>query len=90
MQQLRMEEEKVRAAQEEKIQTVDNRMHQLRDEQAEWNLKLQKVRYERPHQKELEDCEEGINELRKKDQELELGIRQQQADINRLRQERCV
>lgn len=87
MQQLRMEEEKVRAAQEEKIQTVDNRMHQLRDEQAEWNLKLQKVRYERPHQKEMEDCEEGINELRKKDKELELGIRQQQADINRLRQE---
>ena len=87
MQLVRKEEEKIRTVQEEKIQTVDNRMQQLRDEQAQWNLKLQKVRYERPHQKEMEDCEEGINELRKKDKELELGIRQQQADINRLRQE---
>lgn len=87
MQQLRFEEEKVREMQEEKIQAVDNRMQQLRDEQAQWNLKLQKVKYEHPHQKEMADCEEGINELRKKDKELELGIRQQQVDINRLRQE---
>lgn len=87
MQQLRFEEEKVREVQEEKIQAVENRMEQLRDEQAQWNLKLQKVKYEHPHQKEMTDCEEGIDELQKKDKELELGIRQQQVDINRLRQE---
>ena len=87
MQQLRVEEEKVRATQEEKVQTVDNRIRQLRDEQAQCNLKLQKVKYEHPHQKEMSDCEDGINELRKKDKELELGIRQQQGDIKQLRQE---
>lgn len=87
MQQLRVEEEKVRTTQEEKVQTVDNRIRQLRDEQAQCNLKLQKVKYEHPHQKEMSDCEDGINELRKKDKELELGIRQQQGEIKQLRQE---
>ncbi len=87
MQQLRVEEEKVRAMQEEKVQTVDNRIRQLRDEQAKCNLKLQKVKYEHPHQKEMSDCEDGINELRKKDKELELNIRQQQGEIKQLRQE---
>ena len=87
MQQLRVEEEKVRVTQEEKVQTVDNRIRQLRDEQAQCNLKLQKVKYEHPHQKEMSDCEDGINELRKKDKELELGIRQQQGEIKQLRQE---
>lgn len=87
MQQLRVEEEKVRATQEEKVQTVDNRIRQLRDEQAQCNLKLQKVKYEHPHQKEISDCEDGINELRKKDKELELNIRQQQGEIKQLRQE---
>ena len=86
MQQLRVEEEKVRTTQEEKVQTVDNRIRQLRDEQAQCNLKLQKVKYEHPHQKEMSDCEDGINELRKKDKELELGIRQQQGEIKQLRQ----
>ena len=42
MQQLRVEEEKVRATQEEKVQTVDNRIRQLRDEQAQCNLKLKR------------------------------------------------
>ena len=51
MQQLRVEEEKVRVTQEEKVQTVDNRIRQLRDEQAQCNLKLQKVKYEHPHQR---------------------------------------
>ena len=88
MQQLRVEEEKVRATQEEKVQTVDNRIRQLRDEQAQCNLKLQKVKYEHPHQKEMSDCEDGINELRKKDKELELNIRQQQGEIKQLKQER--
>ena len=87
MQQLRVEEEKVRATQEEKVQTVDNRIRQLRDEQAQCNLKLQKVKYEHPHQKEMSDCEDGINELRKKDKELEHGICQQQGEIKQLRQE---
>ena len=87
MQQLRVEEEKVRTTQEEKVQTVDNRIRQLHDEQAQCNLKLQKVKYERPHQKEMSDCEDGINELRKKDKELELSIRQQQGEIKQLRQE---
>lgn len=87
MQLLHVEEEKVRAMLEEKILSVDNRMQQLRDEQAQWNLKLQKVKYEHPHEKEMADCEEGINELRKKDKELEFSIRQQQMDSNRLRQE---
>ena len=84
MQQLRVEEEKVRATQEEKVQTVDNRIRQLRDEQAQCNLKLQKVKYEHPHQKEMSDCEDGINELRKKDKELEHSIRQQQGEIKQL------
>jgi len=81
MQQLRVEEEKVRATQEEKVQTVDNRIRQLRDEQAQCNLKLQKVKYEHPHQKEMSDCEDGINELRKKDKELEHGILKQQSEL---------
>lgn len=87
MQQLREEEEQVRLTQEEKLQTVDNRIQQLREEQSQWNLKLQKVNYERLHQKEITDCEEGINELRKKDKELEQNVHQRQMDINRLRQE---
>lgn len=45
---------------------MDNRIRQLRDEQAQCNLKLQKVKYEHPHQKEMSDCEDGINELRKR------------------------
>ena len=87
MQLLRAEEEKVRATQEEKVQMVDNRIRQLHEEQAQCNLKLQKVKYEHPHQKEMSDCEDGINELRKKDKELELNIRQQQGEIKQLRQE---
>lgn len=87
MQQLRTEEEKVRTAQEERIQTVDNRLQQLRDEQASCQLRIQKISYERPYRKEMEDCEEGINEWKKKDKELELAIRQLQMDSNRLRQE---
>lgn len=87
MQQLRVEEEKLRATQEEKVQTVDNRIQQLRNEQTQCNLKLQKVAYEHLHQKEMAHCEDGINELRKKEKELELNIRQQQGEINRLRQE---
>lgn len=87
MQQLRVEEEKVRTSHEEKVRVVDNRIQQLREEQAQCNLKLQKVTYEHPHQKEIADCEDGINELRKRDKELELDIRQQQGDVSRLRQE---
>lgn len=87
MQQLRVEEEKVRATQEEKIQAADSRILQLRDEQAQCNLKLQEVSHKHPHQKERTDCEEGISELRKKEKELELNIREQQAEGNRLRQE---
>lgn len=85
MQQLHSEEERVRLAQEEKFQALNNRMQQLRDEQGEWKIKLQKVNYEHPFQKEMTDCEEGINELRKKDKELEMNIRQRQMDTNRLR-----
>ena len=35
----------------------------------------------------MSDCEDGINELRKKDKELEHGICQQQGEIKQLRQE---
>ncbi|WP_077154889.1 ATP-binding protein [Bacteroides bouchesdurhonensis] len=87
MQRLREEEEKVRLAQEERFQTVDNRIRQLHEEQSQWKLQLQKISYEHPHQKEMEGCEEGINELRKIDRELELNIRRQQIEINQLRQE---
>lgn len=87
MRHLHAEEEKVRSAQEEKLQAVENRTQQLRDEHAQWNLKLQKVYYEYPYQKEMTDSEDGINELRKKDKELELNIRQRQMDSNRIRQE---
>lgn len=84
---LRAEEEKVRQAYEEKLKTTDNRLQELRDEKAQWNLKLQKVSYEHPFQKEITDCEQNISELNKKEQELLLSIRQQQMDVNRLRQE---
>lgn len=87
MQQLRAEEEKVRTTHEEKVSVADHRIQQLRDDQAQCNLKLQKVKYEHLHQKEMADCEDGINELRKRDKELELTIRQQQEELNRLRQE---
>lgn len=87
MHRLRAEEEGVRSVQDERIQTVDNRMQQLRDEQAGHKLHIQRISYERPYKKEMEDCEGEISELRKKDKELELGIRQQQMEINRLRQD---
>lgn len=87
MQLLRNEEEKVRTAQDEKLQTIDSRIQQLRDEQAQWRLKLQQVSYEHPYQKEIKNCEEEIRELHKKDKEVELTIRQQQMEISRLRQE---
>lgn len=87
MQHLHTEEEKVRSAQEEKLQAVDNRMQQLRDELAQWNLKLQKTQHEHPHQKEMADAEAGVNELHEKDKGLEMDIRQRQMDSTRLRQE---
>lgn len=87
IQRLRAEEEQVRMVQDERIRTVDNRMQQLRDEQAQCQLRIQKISYERPYLKEMEDCEASISEWRKKDEELELAIRQQQLEAGRLRSE---
>lgn len=87
MKKLRAEEERVRSAYEEKLKTVDNRVTQLRDEQALEKQNLLKISYEHPHQKEMENCTESINELNKRDKELELQIRQRQMDSNLLRQE---
>lgn len=84
---LRTEEEKVRQTYEEKLQTADNRLHELRDEKAQGNLRLQKVNYEHPYQKEISDCEQSLNELGKQEQALEFDIRQHQVEVNRLRQE---
>lgn len=89
MSQLRAEEEKIGVAQQEKLQSIYLRMQQLRDEQARWTLKLQKIGYEQPHLKEITHCQEAMQELHKRDQELELGISRRQMDGNRLRQE-CV
>ncbi len=87
MKQLRTEEEKVRTTHEEKVSLIDSHIEQLRDDRAQCNLKRQKVNYEHPHQKEMTYCEDGINELRKRDKELELNIREQQAETDRLRKE---
>lgn len=62
MAQSRAEEDKVRAASEEKLQTVEQ-------------------------QKEISDCEAGIDELRRRDKELDLQIRRQQMDIGQRRNE---
>ena len=87
MQQLRLEEEKARTIQEERIQIVENRLQQLRDELSQIQLRIQKTSYEHPYRKEIEENEEEIGELQKKDKELELSIRRQQMDSNRLREE---
>ncbi len=87
MQQLSVDERNVHTAHEEKIELVSNQLQQLRDEQAQWNLKLQKLTYEHPHRKEIIYCEESINDLHKRDRDLEAKIQQQQMKANSLRKE---
>lgn len=87
MSELRVEEEKVRALYEEKLQLADGRLVRLRDEQAAEKQNLLRVSYENPYQKEMDGCTESISELEKRDRELELQIRHRQMDVDRLRQE---
>ena len=87
MAQSRSEEDKVRAASEEKLQTVEQRLAQLRGEEMQMKLKQQKMLHEEHYKKEISDCEAGIDELRRRDKELELQIRRQQMDIGQRRNE---
>lgn len=87
MAQSRAEEDKVRAASEEKLQTVEQRLAQLRGEEMQMKLKQQKMLHEEHYKKEISDCEAGIDELRRRDKELELQIRRQQMDIGQRRNE---
>lgn len=87
MQNLRSEEEWVRSAFEEKLQAVDAKMLQLRDEQAQTGRQQVKASYEAPYKKEISDCEESIGELNQRNQELNFLIHRHQMDIDRLRQE---
>lgn len=50
-------------------------------------LKQQKMLHEEHYKKEISDCEAGIDELRRRDKELELQIRRQQMDIGQRRNE---
>lgn len=87
MAQSRSEEDKVRAASEEKLQTVEQRLAQLRGEEMQMKLKQQKMLHEEHYKKEISDCEAGIDELRRRDKELDLQIRRQQMDIGQRRNE---
>ena len=87
MAQSRAEEDKVRAASEEKLQTVEQRLAQLRSEEMQMKLKQQKMLHEEHYKKEISDCEAGIDELRRRDKELDLQIRRQQMDIGQRRNE---
>lgn len=84
---LRSEEEAVRSAYEERLEAVNGRCVELRDEQLQVKLKLQKTAYEEPYKKEISDCMASIDELRKNDKELELLISRHQMEANRLRNE---
>ena len=87
MAQSRAEEDKVRAASEEKLQTVEQRLAQLRGEEMQMKLKQQNMLHEEHYKKEISDCEAGIDELRRRDKELDLQIRRQQMDIGQRRTE---
>lgn len=50
-------------------------------------LKQQKMLHEEHYKKEISDCEAGIDELRRRDKELDLQIRRQQMDIGQRRNE---
>ena len=60
---------------------------QLRGEEMQMKLKQQKMLHEEHYKKEISDCEAGIDELRRRDKELELQIRRQQMDIGQRRNE---
>ena len=87
MAQSRAEEDKVRTASEEKLQTVEQRLAQLRGEEMQMKLKQQKMLHEEHYKKEISDCEAGIDELCRRDKELDLQIRRQQMDIGQRRNE---
>lgn len=87
MAQSRAEEDKVRTASEEKLQTVEQRLAQLRGEEMQMKLKQQKMLHEEHYKKEISDCEAGIDELCRRDKELDLQIRRQQIDIGQRRNE---
>ena len=87
MAQSRAEEDKVREASEEKLQTVEQRLAQLRGEEMQMKLKQQKMLHEEHYKKDISDCEAGIDELHRRDKELELQIRRQQMDIGQRRNE---
>ena len=50
-------------------------------------LRQQKALHEEHYKKEISDCEAGIDELRRRDKELDLQIRRQQMDIGQQRNE---
>ncbi|MDO4164713.1 MAG: ATP-binding protein [Bacteroides sp.] len=87
LQHLREEEERIRDAAADKQKAVDERMQQHRDEQGQVKQQLLKLSYENPYDKETAACTEDIAELKKKEQELNFGVRECQMECNRLRQE---
>ena len=87
MAQSRSEEDKVRVASEEKLQTVEQRLAQLRGEEMQMKLRQQKAFHEEHYKKEISDCEAGIDELLRRDKELDLQIRRLQMDIGQQRNE---
>lgn len=84
---LRSEEEAVRSAHEERLEAVNGRWAELRDEQLQVKLKLQKTAYEEPYKKEISDCKASIDELCNNNKELELLISRHQMETTRLRNE---
>lgn len=66
---------------------VEQRLVQLRGEEMQMKLRQQKALHEEHYKKEISDCETGIDELRRRDKELDLQIRRQQMDIGQQRNE---
>lgn len=87
LQALRLEEEQVRGSFVEKFRVQETVLNQLHADRETCRRELLKLSYERPFGKEMDDCEEGLRQLRERDKELEGDILLQRQEIERLRQE---
>lgn len=87
LQALRLEEEQVRGSFVEKFRVQETVLNQLHADRETCRRELLKLSYERPFGKEMDDCEEGLRQLRERDKELESDILLQWQEIERLRQE---
>lgn len=83
---LRKQEEFIRDSFEEHMQRLQNTLIQLHRQQSEHKQQQLKLSYAHPYQKEINDYQESLSELEKKDQELDLQIRRLKIDAEQWRQ----